>query len=299
MRIADLSAAELRERLRGGELLVDLGPLVLRLEADSALFASAFHSLYASARAPRITEEVADISMQLRRPSTGVYLWLADGRPAGEPKAFPEEMAVAQFEWAIHWAVATALAPSLAFHGSVAVRDDGRGVALIGKSGSGKSTLVAGLVASGWRLGADEYFIVEPTGRVRALPGVMTLKHDAIEIIRGLGSDLIFGPQGTHRDRGTIVHATAKRICGPDDEITIASLVFPTFVAGAGAVLARATVGEALLGLVEQSHNAHVLGKDGFHRVTRLARTPTWAMTFGDLDQALAEVRATVDGTAA
>ena len=296
MNIGDLAPRELRRRLAEGELLLDLGPLLLRIEAVSDSFASALPLLYADARAPEFTEEVADLSLQLRRAAAGVSVWLIDGRPIGEAKPYPDSLGIAQFEWALHWGLAASLAPAIAFHGAVAVGEDGRGVALIGESGSGKSTLVAGLVAGGWRLCADEYFIVNPAGRVVPLPGPITLKNEAIELLKQRGGELVFGPIADHPERGRIMHAAARRKCLPGDSVVVAALIFPTYTTELPFALERLSPSEVFTRLVRQSHNRQMLGPHGFHRLAAVAQTPASALWFRDLDEALTAVRATLGG---
>jgi HprK-related kinase A len=293
--LGELTPAVLRERLRRGELLLDLGPVICRIEANSEFFASALHTLYAGARAPTVSEDVADITMQLRPVAAGLHFWLVDGRPARAPSPFTDQMTMAEFEWALHFGLATALSPALSFHGAVAVRDDGKAVAMIGKSGSGKSTLLGGLVGSGWTLCADEFFNVTADGRVIPLPGVITFKGNAVGLMMTRASDLIFGPVAEHADRGTIVHAAARRTSRVGDPIRVSALIFPTFGEHYPTSLDPIAEPDTFTRLSEQSHNAHVLGAEGFHMLARVARTPAWALWFSDLDAGLARIRSTLE----
>lgn len=294
MTIGALSASDLHYRLRAGRLLLQLGPMVLRLEADQADFAAALQLLYPTAGAPDFSAEVADATLQLRREGPGLFRWLIDGQPT-DKSPFISPLTLANFEWAIHHALATRLAPALAFHAAVAAHPDGRAVALIGESGSGKSTLAAGLVADGWKLVADEYLVFAPGGDVLPVPGPITLKAEAITLIRARGGSLRFGPTASHPERGEICQVGTSHTASPEDKIQVAALIFPSFVAGESALLARSDQPTAFQRLVDQSHNRHILGPAGFRQLCAVARIPSWTLTFGQLDQALDALRSTLD----
>ncbi len=274
-------------------MLVRIGPLVLRIQADDRPFADAFGALYAEYNAAAIETEVADITLQLRRAAPGRFIWLFNGLPIDRPQ-FPAELVFANFEWGIHFAIATSLAPSISFHGSVTSQPDGRTVALVGSSGSGKSTLAAGLMAGGWNLLADEFLVVSPGGELLPLPAPITLKNQSIALIRELGGPLVFGPVARDEARGELAHVSSSHALPARLPSTLDAIVFPTFAEGESTTFVRVDQPTAFQFLVVQSHNRHVLGPDGFRLLAEVARTPAWVLRFSILAEGLAAVRSSI-----
>lgn len=290
MTLASLKPAEIDRRLRGGTLLLGIGPLVVRIHATLVGLADSLHLLYAEADALDFAAEVADVTLQLRLEGPHFYRWLVDGQPTDKP-AFGAPLVIANLEWALHYALAFRLAPSLAFHASVAARGDGKTVALIGISGSGKSTLAAGLAAEGWKLVADEYLIIAPSGKLVPMPGPITLKAGSVELMRGNPGVLRFEPSAPHDIRGEICQVATANIARQSDELRLAALVFPRFESGAATAIAPKSPPNAFQMLVEQSHNRHMLGVPGFRQLCAVARLPAFDLEFGSLDEGLAAIR--------
>lgn len=290
MTLGALDLAEVERRLHAGELLLRLGPLVARFHATLAGLASTLQLLHAEAEAPAFNEEVADLTLQLRHEGPHFYRWLVDGQPTDKP-AFGAALVFANLEWALHYALSVRLAPLLAYHASVAARDDGNTVALIGVSGSGKSTLAAGLAAEGWTLVADEYLIRSPEGRIVPMPGPITLKSGSVELMRARNTSLRFGPSAPHDVRGEICQVATNKIARQTDDLRLAALIFPRFEKGAATELTRTSESDAFQALVEQSHNRHILGVAGFRQLCAVARLPSFKLVFGDLDAGLAAIR--------
>lgn len=294
MTIGAVEVAEIDRRLREGTLLIRVGPLVVRLQAGLHGFGRSLQLLYGAADVAEFALEVADISLQLRQDGPQFYRWLVDGQPTDKP-AFGAPLVIANLEWALHHAVSMRLAPSIAFHASVAARADGKTAALIGVSGSGKSTLAAGLAADGWKLVADEYLILAPSGQLVPMPGPITLKAGSVELMRTRPGSLKFGPSAPHDVRGEICQVAAKHIARDGDDLRLAALIFPRFVKDAVLDQARITESEAFQSLVDQSHNRHILGERGFRQLCAVARLPSFSLVFGCLDDGMSAVRNVLD----
>lgn len=292
MTAAKLSIAELAGQLRRGRVLIPVGPLLVRIEADSLAFAEAFHLLYGNTPLVNPDHEVADLVLQLRRENRKTWQWYTDGEPSY--RLFNQEVVFAHFEWAMHLALAPALAPSTTVHAAVAARDDGTAIALVGRSGSGKSTLLAGLVTSGWRLVADEFLVLRPDGGIDPVPSVIALKGESIALLRGKGG--IMGPEAVDHLRGSVAHLAAPRQVHDGAGIRIQALGFPYFNANDEPALVRFHRGETILRLAEQSHNFHLIGSDGFRQLARLAHAPAFAMRYGSMDAGLTLVNRIMGG---
>lgn len=288
MRVADLSPGSLRSSLRAGRLLLPFGPLQARIIANEAGFARSLHRLYGSWDAVAADTDVGDITLCLRRRGLRHWVWVVNGRES--PRIFPRAMALAQFEWAMHLAMAVALAPRVSIHAAVVVRPDGPAAALVGRSGTGKSTLAAGLVAAGWTLAADEFLVLEPSGGIAPVPAVITLKGSSIDLIRSRSPDGTFSAVAIDADRGPIAHYAAPRLARPDAGIDLRTIVFPRYAADADPLVRALPRGEAIIRLGRQSHNLHLAGPEGFRLVASLARRPVHAVRYASLDAGMQAV---------
>jgi hypothetical protein len=164
----------------------------------------------------------------------------------------------------------------------------------VGVSGSGKSTLVSGLVASGWTLYADEFFVIEPGGVFVPMPGLITLKGAAIELIRQRSPEITFSPIAVDPFRGPIAHLATSRTAAVGSMFDLRAVVFPRFEIGSELVFTKLDTANSFLRIADQSHNYHLLGAQAFRDLTALARRPSYALEFGDLDGGLNAVRSVV-----
>jgi HprK-related kinase A len=294
VKLAGLSPRELRSSLRRGELILPFGPVLARVVADEAGFAEVFHRLYAAWDALPAAGTVADLTLYLRRLDLRTWGWIVDG---GSPRrTFTREMTQANFEWAMHLALAGALAPNVSVHAAVAVRPDGRAVALVGRSGAGKSTLAAGLSAAGWALAADEFLVVQRGGALLPVPAVITLKGRSIDLIRDRSGGLgVFGPVVVDPLRGPIAHYAAPRLVSDGAAFDLRAIAFPRYEPDEEPMVRPIARGEAILRLGRQSHNLHLAGPDGLRLIASLARRPVYAIRYGSLDAAIAQVNDLLD----
>jgi HprK-related kinase A len=288
VRVADLSPGSLRSSLRADGLLLPFGPLQARVIANEAGFARCLHRLYGSWDAMPADRDVGDITLCLRRRGLRHWVWVVNGRES--QRTFRRPMALAQFEWAMHLAMAVALAPRVSIHAAVVVRPDGRAAALVGRSGTGKSTLAAGLVAAGWTLAADEFLVLEPSGGIVPIPAVITLKGNSIDLIRSRSPVGTFSPVAVDPERGPIAHYAAPRLARPDADIDLRTIIFPRYAADAEPTVRTLPRGEAIIRLGRQSHNLHLAGPEGFRLVAGLARRPVHAIRYAGLDAGMQAV---------
>jgi HprK-related kinase A len=172
------------------------------------------------------------------------------------------------------------------------VERNGGALLLPGRPGAGKSTLCAALVLAGWRLLSDELALVDPKdGRVRALARPISLKNDAIEIIRGLAPGTTFGPFAIDTRKGTVAHMKppSRSVRRAEEPAVPHWIVMPRYVAGEALHLERASKTSAFWGMADNSLNYEILGETGFTALVRLIDScQCYSLTHSDLCDAVA-----------
>jgi HprK-related kinase A len=213
----------------------------------------------------------------------------------------PADLAGALFEWTINFCVARDAHRFVTMHAAVVERN-GRALIVSGESGAGKSTLCAALVLDGWRLLSDEFALVDPeTGMLSPLPRPVSLKNASIEIIRGRGRDVVFGPEGVDIEQARFVHmkppAASVQRAGEPARPSI--VIFPRWRSGAPTVLTPVRKAHVLLRLADQSFNYNYLGVRGFEAIASLARrVEGYELEYGDLDDVLLRLAGLCDAHA-
>ena len=211
----------------------------------------------------------------------------------------PRRHAPLLLESGINWAIGTEMHGYLLLHAAVVARGDQAAV-LPAPSGSGKSTLAAGLMASGWRLLADEFAVIDPaTGYVHPCLKAVSLKEAAIQLIGDrLPGEVL--PEVYHTIRGRIgllrpSAASAQAIHTP---ARIRWVISPQFAAGQALAVQRVPRCEAFITMASNTFNYNVLERRGFHALAdAMSQADTYVLSHGDLDAAIAAVdRIAADG---
>lgn len=292
MRVADLSAAELRDRLRGPGLDLPIGPFSARIQSDLDEVAGALALLYSEFALER--RDFADFHVGLervRRLRTGLVpevTFLHDGVAPFLP--MPRRQASAFLEWGLNWCIASQVHDLLTMH-AAAVERNGRAFVLPGAPGSGKSTLCAGLVARGWRLLSDEFALFRlDSGELLPTPRPISLKNDSIAIIRERIAGAAMTRPSRDARKGMVAHLRPPpdSVARMREPAKAAWIVFPTFESGARTRLAARGRGSAFMALAENSFNYSTLGKRGFQALTGVVAGALCAdLEFSDLDSAI------------
>ena len=172
------------------------------------------------------------------------------------------------------------------------VERDGKVLILTGKSGSGKSTLSALLGERGWRFMGDEFALIDPeTGLAHPFPRPVSLKNQAIEVIKDACGEQRLGPLMEATPKGDIRHLRV-----PDDAVAAmetpgkpALILFPRF--GHERAVRPMGASEVFVRLTQASTNYVALGERGFKALTGLVKeTPVRAIDYPDTAGALALV---------
>ena len=271
-----------------------IGPAAFRIGSDWRAPIAALDDLYRDYPKP----EVPDFNVHLfaARP------WRKFLRPAvhigGDytiPDAAPLPLAqgLLAAEMGMNLQMALAQRWFLLLHAS-AVERGGRAVLMTGISGAGKSTLAALLMARGWRLMGDEFVLIDPaTGLAHGFPRLISLKNQAIAVVRAALPDARFGPLLPGTPKGDIRHLVpdARAIAAMAAPAEPALLLFPRF--GFDAAERPVPPSEAFVRLTQASTNYVHLAERGFDALTRLVRTvPARAIDYPDTESGIALVEA-------
>lgn len=278
---------------------VRIGPVGFRVGSDWRAPVAELERLYADYPAPE--DGIPDFNVRLfaARPWRR---WLGPAVTLGGDFVLPEAapLPLAQgllaAEMAMNLQMALGQRRYLLLHAS-AVERDGRAVLMTGLSGAGKSTLAALLAARGWRLMGDEFALVDPaSGLVHAFPRLVSLKNEAIAVVRAALPEARFGPLLAGTPKGDIRHLVpdAGAIARMAEPARPALILFPRY----GFEPAERGVGptEVFVRLTQASTNYVALGERGFEAMTRLVREmPARAIDYPHADAAVAQVEALWD----
>jgi HprK-related kinase A len=274
----------------------------VHLRSDFAGLAAVMQPLYVD-YAVALAQPFADIHVQLRK-QRNLRRWLKPEARVwvGDPDRalrFPRDLAFPFMEWGINWCVATRAYQYLLLHTGV-VEKQGKAILLPASPASGKSTLCAALSERGWRLLSDEFGLVRPSDlALIPFPRPIPLKNESIEIIRARLPDAVLGPEYDKTRKGTIRHLRppADSIARAHEPARAAWVVSPQFIAGAETRLLPMSKAHTFIKLSHNSFNYDKLGLRSFQTVAGLVENCAgYTLTFGDLDQAVAELEALTSG---
>lgn len=292
-RVAELSLAQLQQRLRAQGLWVRLPPFVVHIRSEIPVVAQGIHRLYANHEwfddgAQGFADFHVSVKAQ-RRWFRPLCRFEMDGFRPFTPLAYGE--AYAFLEWGLNWCVTSYCHTALTVHSAV-LEKDGRVLLMPAPPGSGKSTLCAALMFHGWRLLSDEMALLDPqSGEVIPSPRPVSLKNQSIEVVRQRWPQAVMGPVAHDTMKGTVAHVRVsdQSLDRAQERALPAWLVFPKFQAGTALQVQPHPKPEALVQLASNSFNQHVHGRRGFEALAALIdRCDCYDLSYGDLDQALA-----------
>ena len=292
MKVAELPAADLRRRLRDGDLLLQLPPFIVRLRSDVACAVRDIASMYGEfdIASPDV---FADFHIEVTR-EPGLRGWFRpqarfhfDGQPAFAP--LPANQAFPMIEWGLNWCVAAHAHQFLTIHAAV-IEKDGRAAVLPAPPGSGKSTLCAGLVQHGWRLLSDELALLDmQSGLVRGMARPVNLKNASIDILHRFAPEAVMTPPVPDTLKGTVslMRPPSESVRRVREPALPAWVVLPKYVSGTASILEPESRARTFLLLAEQSFNYDVHGLRGFEAVSELMdRCKCLRFTYSDLGDA-------------
>ena len=291
MIVRELSLKDIRESLNAGRFRLDAGCFRVKVTSDVGSFAPALQTLYADhpcmLDGGEFDYDIGIIHPNLPRRYVrqNVVFELSGERPF-LPVA--TDHAHALFEWGFNWSIGANAHQFLILHSAV-LEADGLGVLFSAESGSGKSTLAAEMALSGWRLLSDELALIDAEGMLQPCPRPVSLKNNAIEVIRTRHPELVLGPLARDTHKGTIGHVPAPTLAvkHASERVVPRLIVFPKWRAGASLSIEPVSQGQAAMRLIDQSFNYSILGADGFERMANLiTAAEAWSLEYSSLDEA-------------
>lgn len=289
--LGDIGGSEIERVLRGQGLLLRVGPVNALVRSRVAGLADDISVVYADY--PLIPADtfahhsiVVAYSSFLRRFVRRNVVALSDHPSPFVP--LPDNLAFVAMEMGLNWQMAMGRNHYLLFHASSVVDDAGNAVLMPGGSGSGKSTLAAGLGYSGWRFLGDEFALLNPkSGMLHAFPRPISLKNEAIDVMRAHAPGAIFSRPFHDTLKGTITYLAPPTSALVHDASPVApkAIVFPKFMQGGEASIKSCSRAEALTRLVGASVNYWRHGEMGFNALTELCRTvPAFHIRYSNME---------------
>jgi len=292
MKVSDLTAAQLADRLRGPGLHLRTGMFVAHIQTSIPSVAEGIGLLYADY--PQAEPEFADFHVSLKPPPTfrrWIYpqvLFGVDGRAPFKP--LPFDQAFPMFEWGLNWCVSSNAHQYLIIHAAV-IEKNGFAVIMPAPPGSGKSTLCAALVNRGWRLLSDELALISlEDGRAIPLPRPVSLKNQSIDVIREYEPSVFINRAVRDTMKGTVAHMkpSTDSVVRALETAVPAWVIFPRYEKGAATLLQARPKGETLLKVADNAFNYSLLGTSGFHILADMIDTcDCYDFTYSELDQAI------------
>jgi HprK-related kinase A len=292
LKISEFTEAEIANRVRCGELLLNLNPFVVRLRSDIPSIARDVALMYADFETSPVNS-FADFHVEvsfefgLRRwikPNARFYF---DGRPSFIP--LPADQAFAMLEWGINWCVAAHSHQYLIIHAAVIERN-GNAAVLPAPPGSGKSTLCAGLINRGWRLLSDELALWDMDSKL--LYGMcrpVNLKNVSVNVIKQFAPEVVMTAPVPDTTKGTValMRPPTDSVRRVDQPARPAWIVLPNYSAGSAPTLERYSRARAFMLIAEQSFNYDIHGYRGFEAVGHLIdQSQCYQFTYSRLDDA-------------
>lgn len=296
MRVGDLSATEIAQRLATGRFRLRTGPFTYAVRTDIAPLPAVIPQLY---RDFPLAEEASliDFPVQLVQPQ-GMRRWLLrevdfllGAHFNFEP--FQRRLALPYFEWGLNWCISQHAHQYLLLH-AASLERNGHGLVIVGHSGAGKSTLAAALALAGWRLLSDEFALVDATGEFVALARPISLKNESIELIRARADGHFLGPASHSPRKGRIAHLQPPRdsVERVHERARPGWIVMLHYQPGSKLALAPLSKAATMMHAAFHSFNYGLLGSDGFSRLAQLIDQSTcFRLTYSDLDEAVALFR--------
>jgi HprK-related kinase A len=247
-----------------------IGPLTVRARVEVPALRRALATLYADFPCREGKLGFADAHIGVIRGG-GLRRWLwpritfdYDGdQPFG--LARPEH-ALLVFEGGLNWTIAEKANFFLIVHAAVVERD-GRAAILPAPSGAGKSTLCAALITHGWRLLSDEMALISlGDHKLSALARPISLKNEAIEVIRAFAPDGVFSTPIHDTEKGTIafLKPPADSVARMGEPAIPGWIVVPRYEPHARALLAPRGKAATFVALHDNAYNEHLFGRTGF-----------------------------------
>jgi len=294
MKLQQLPATELRERLHNAGIWLRTGPFSVLIRSRIPSVAEGLTDLYGQFEVRDTREAFADFHVSLNAPNV-LRRWLRpqvdfsfDGQLPFKP--LPFDQAYPMLEWGLNWCVSMHAHQYLIIHAAV-VEKNGRAAILPAPPGSGKSTLTAGLILSGWRLLSDELTLIDrKTGLIHPLPRPVSLKNQSIPVIQAFSDKAFINRPSHDTAKGTVAHMRPPKesVRRQHEPAQPAWVIFPKWSNNAVTELAPRSSAQTFMFLAQNAFNYSHLGADGFRVGTQLIdHVDCYDFAYNQLDEAV------------
>jgi len=296
MKLSDWDPGRLRRELAGAGISLNLAPFTVAVTSPHPEVGDGMRDMYPDCEVTGTGFADFHLNLASRRqlvPGHRACVLNVDGQRPFHP--LPGNQAFAVFEWGLNWCITSYAHGWLLVHAAVVARG-GEALILPGAPGSGKSTLAAALMARGWRLLSDELCMIRrEDGRIQPLARALSLKNRSIDIARDLMPDAELTRPIADTVKGTVCHMRASPGSRSAAAETAAArwIVFPRFVEDAALSVVAEQRADALVRMVENAFNFHVLGEEAYELLRdTVSSSGVWTMEYGRLGDALDAVAA-------
>ncbi|WP_448250072.1 HprK-related kinase A [Thalassotalea agariperforans] len=272
---------------------LNIGPFNCQINTNIQSVALNFSKIYDEH--PRVDKNsFIDFKVNIKAPNTlrryikPTVSFLLDEQEPFKP--LPASQGFAMLEWGLNWCIANHAHHLLIFHAAV-IEKDGICVILPAPPGSGKSTLCATLVLSGWRLLSDELTLVSlKNGEILPVVKPINLKNNSIDIIKEHFPTSVFSSiaHDTHKGNVALLKPPKYSIKCINKNAKATHIIFPKYSKNSTLACEDIPSDEALIDLIKNSFNYHLLGELGFNALINLVRnTKAMRLTYSQLDDGI------------
>ena len=228
------------------------------------------------------------IKVDFKRSPDGLWQLYFNDRPVGSPAALSTMPLMLQENLIIAYYQSR---PYLMALHAAAVSVGGRAVVMPAVSGSGKSTLSAAFAANGHALFSDEIALLGYDGKVKPVPFSMNIKEGSWQVLEPMYPTLLHLPSHLRFDGQLVKFLSPVNL--KEDHEEIGAIVFPRYEKGASCRVEELGSCETLRRIREAGYQLDVpLVHEHFEGILEhLLAKPSYALTYGSLDEAMATVR--------
>lgn len=269
MIVSGLSETQLREKLKSGDLCLDIFPFSVRVASNIPRLADDLRLAYADfpiLDAQGFSDFHVSVShvFDVRKPFERQARFCFDGRELFT--RLPAYQAFTMLEWGLNWCIAAHCNDYLTIHAAVVERN-GMAIIMPAPPGSGKSTLCTALISRGWRLLSDELALLDLCAlKVLGMARPINLKNNSIDLIRNFAPHLSLTAPVKNTSKGTValVHPPSESVSLRRTPAVPTWVVFPKYVQSAAPSFTERTKASTFITIAEQSFNYDTLHSQGF-----------------------------------
>ncbi|MEO9945189.1 MAG: HprK-related kinase A [Paraglaciecola sp.] len=293
MQLKELEYGDLSEKMRKGNIGIDLGVASFRVKSKLPDVQKVFYELYSDYSIvgqddPTDFQVSIQHSFSLRRWFKPQISFSLDQYTPFLP--LPRSQAYPLLEWGMNWCMAAHQHNFLLIHGAILEKND-EALIFPAPPGSGKSTLCAYLANSGWRLLSDEMTVINlETGLAHPFVRPICLKNNSIDLVKEWFPDVVVSNIAKDTSKGTVAHVKPpeRSVLDLYKTAKVRAIVLPHFTPDKKLDIYTLNKIQAYESLSSNAFNEGMLGVQGFKAMTRLIeQTDTVEIFYNDLNSVM------------